>query len=568
LLKLGVLFWTSNQSRAAAQAYQYVLDREPDQPDAHLGLANALESLGELPSAEAHYRAAIRGQPAEAAIYHNFGLMLSWQGRVDEAQSLIETAVQLNPTPRRRHDLAMLLPKIYRSHAEINQWRRHQLDRLAEMEQDGVRLDPDHQKFLPNFYLVYQGLNDKSIHETLARLYVSPAEPLSPASPHPDGKIHIGFISAHFRKHTITRLNQGLIANLPRDKFAVTLFVPEDRNDEFIDFLKEHVERYVVLPEKLPAARQTIRAHQLDILYYTDIGMEPVTYALASARLAPVQCVTWGHPVTTGLPTVDYFISSELYEPPHAQAHYTEKLVLLKGLNTYYYRPRIPAKFHGREYFGLRRDAHVYLCPQTLFKFHPDFDPILAAILRADPAGQLVLLNGQYTHWNDILRRRFEQTMPNVVDRIRFLPGQSHDDFLNLMAVADVMLDTIHFGGGNTSLEAMAVGTPVVTMPSEFLRGRLTYGFYQKMGLSACIAHTPEEYVKIALKLGTDPAYRATISRQITEAHSLLFEDMNSVREMEAFFSTVACNPLRQPVVTTNSPNPAINGMWRNIHGI
>lgn len=537
LFSLGLLFWQSGRTRAAAQAYQYVLQHDPYHAAAHLHLAISLEKLGEAAVAETHYRTVIRLQPTEGTAYHNLGLLLNWQGRAAEALPLLETARQLEPTSRRVYDPALVLPKVYQSQAEIDQWRQHQINQLAQLEQAGLRLDPDQEEYAPNFYLAYQGFNDKAIHETIARLYVSPSEPFVPQPPHPDGKIHLGFISAHFKMHTISHLNKGLIANLSRDQFTVTLFVLEDKTDDLVDFLKAYVDHYVVLPQSLPEARQKIRAYRPDILYYTDIGMEPVTYALATARLAPVQCVTWGHPVTTGLKTIDYFISSELFEPPQAQAHYTEKLVLMKGPTIFYPQPTLPKQRQSREFFGLSQDVHIYLCPQTLFKFHPGFDSMLAAILQGDPLGQLVLIEGQVQQWQDILLRRFMKTMPQVVDRVRILPAQSHENFLNLLAGADVMLDTIHFGGGNTTLEALALGTPVVTLPSEFLRGRLTYGFYRKMGLSACIAHTPTEYVEIALKLGLDPIYRAEVSRQIITAHSLLFEDSGTVQEFEQFFT-------------------------------
>ncbi|MCB0194756.1 MAG: hypothetical protein KDJ65_22585 [Anaerolineae bacterium] len=495
--------------------------------------------LGDLTEVETHYRAAILLNPTEATAYHNLGLLLNWQGRAAEALSLLEIARLLNPTSRYKYDSALVLPKIYQSRAEIEQWRQHQINQLVWLEQTGIRFDSDQEKYAPNFYLAYQGFNDKAIHETIARLYLSPSEPFMTQPSPPEGKIHIGFISAHFKAHTITRLNQGLIANLSRDKFIVTLFVLEDKIDDFVDFLKACVDQYVVLPQNLPDAREKIRHFQPDILYYTDIGMEEVTYALATTRLASVQCVTWGHPVTTGLKTIDYFISSKLFERSQAQYHYTEKLVLMKGPTIFYTPPTLPQPQQGREFFGLSPQAHIYLCPQTLFKFHPDFDYILESILEGDPLGQLVLIEGQVRQWQDILLQRFKQTIPQVVDRVCILPAQSHENFLNLLAVADVMLDTIHFGGGNTTLEALALGTPVVTLPSEFLRGRLTYGFYQKMGLSDCIAHNPKQYVEIALKLGLDPIYRAEVSQNIIAAHPLLFENIATVREFEQFFITV-----------------------------
>src|SRR5207253_11098850 len=108
--------------------------------------------------------------------------------------------------------------------------------------------------------------------------------------------------------------------------------------DATAQFIQEHVESYVELPVNLAAARRQIAEHGLDVLVYTDIGMEDLTYSLAFSRLAPVQCVTWGHPVTTGIPTIDYYLSSTLFETAEAQEHYTETLVRLPALPCYCYR--------------------------------------------------------------------------------------------------------------------------------------------------------------------------------------------------------------------------------------
>src|SRR5262249_8223166 len=150
--------------------------------------------------------------------------------------------------------------------------------------------------------------------------------------------IKVGFLSAHFREHTIGRLTQGLVATLARDTFTVTVLSLGRHDDALARFFKRHADRHVELPRHLPTARRLIAAEQLDVLYYTDVGMEPLSHALAFSRLAPVQCITWGHPVTTGIPTLDYFVSSGLLEADGAAEHYTERLVRLKTLPIYYYR--------------------------------------------------------------------------------------------------------------------------------------------------------------------------------------------------------------------------------------
>jgi predicted O-linked N-acetylglucosamine transferase (SPINDLY family) len=281
----------------------------------------------------------------------------------------------------------------------------------------------------------------------------------------------------------------------------------------------------------------------LDLLLFTDVGMDALTYTLAFSRMAPVQCATWGHPVTTGSPQIDYFISSELLEIAEADDHYTEELVRLPSLGTYYYRPARPDLDGARAALGLAEDEHVYACPQTLFKFHPDFDPVLAEILRRDPRGVLVLIEGRSATWTRLLRERFARTMPDVTDRIRWLRPLPREKFLLLMAAADVALDPLTYGGGNTSYEALAMGTPVVTLPGALLRNRITRALYEKASYLEPVASSETEYVEKAVMLGTDPDYRAHVGTCIDEACEALFEDEAEIRDLEAFLADAAAAP-------------------------
>jgi protein O-GlcNAc transferase len=256
---------------------------------------------------------------------------------------------------------------------------------------------------------------------------------------------------------------------------------------------------------------------------------------MAFNRLARVQCVTWGHPVTTGIPEMDYFVSSRLLETENSENHYTEHLVQLETLPTYYYRPSLQLTGVTRETFGFNDNQHLYLCPQMLFKFHPDFDLILADILRRDPQGVLVLVNAGHAVWAEMLLRRFHQNMPDVVDRIRILDRLKTQHFLALIDNVDVVLDTLHFGGGSSTYDTLALGTPVVTLPGEFMRGRVTYGCYRKMSILDCVAQSPEEYVEKALHLGTDADYRRDMKERLRQASHVLYEDQAAVNALEAF---------------------------------
>jgi predicted O-linked N-acetylglucosamine transferase (SPINDLY family) len=110
------------------------------------------------------------------------------------------------------------------------------------------------------------------------------------------------------------------------------------------------------------------------------------------------------------------------------------------------------------------------------------------------------------------------------------------------------MLDTVHFNGMNTSLQSLSVGTPVVTWPGKFQRGRHTQAMYHKMGLTDCIAHSARHYVELAVRLATDSAYRRTIHQEIVRRNGVLFEDIQVVREFERFF--------REAVARSGDPRP------------
>jgi predicted O-linked N-acetylglucosamine transferase (SPINDLY family) len=326
---------------------------------------------------------------------------------------------------------------------------------------------------------------------------------------------------------------------MDKSQIEVTVISATRNGDEMTERFRQAADRFVVLAREPAIARKQLIDLDLDILMFADVGMDALTSTLAFSRMAPIQCVTWGHPDTTGSPTMDYFLSSELLEIPQAEGHYSERLVQLPLLSTFYERPRRLGKSRDRAYFQLPSDRHVYLCPQTLFKFHPEFDSILASILQADPQGDLVVLEGRVPEWTRRLQQRWTATLPSVAERVRVLPAQPRDDFLGLMECADVVIDPIHFGGGNSSYEALGLGVPVVTLPGDFLRSRITAALYRKMKLETLIANSPDSYIAMAVQLATDVDFRARVGEQILATSEVLFEDPAEVRGLESWLSSV-----------------------------
>jgi predicted O-linked N-acetylglucosamine transferase (SPINDLY family) len=136
--------------------------------------------------------------------------------------------------------------------------------------------------------------------------------------------------------------------------------------------------------------------------------------------------------------------------------------------------------------------------------------------------------------------RRLTRTMPRTLARVRFFDTLPYEQYLALSAACDVLLAPIHFGAGNTSYEAMAFGTPTVTMPSPYLKGRITHGLYRAMGVTDCIAATPQAFAELAVRLGTDGDFNGAVRERILANNHVLYENPAGVRDLEDFFVRAA----------------------------
>jgi predicted O-linked N-acetylglucosamine transferase (SPINDLY family) len=552
-MNLGAALAKLGRFEEALEHHRRAAALKPQLTLAHVNVAFVAQQLGQMEEAQAAAKRAIAIEPDEVGGHQNLAAIYQDEGKIDEAVAEFATAVRLleaqalaAATPAQaaadRHLAAVLsavqvtlLPPIYDSVEEIDRCRQRLIDGIAHLKSSGTKLEIPVEPAPTLFTLAYQGRDDVTINRDFASLIAPPPDPALPPRPAADAKIRVGFISRFFRAHTIGRLNMGLVEQLDRTQFSLTVFSVGDSQDEVAQFFRDHADRFIALPPQLDVARSAIADEQLDVLFYADIGMDPVTYSLAHSRFARVQCATWGHPVTSGIPAIDHFISSESLETAGSESQYTEKLVTLPSLAVYYYRPTLKsAKTRGD--FSLDADANLYGCLQMLWKFHPDFDPILGQILRRDPMGEVLIIRGLSSLWDDRLIARFRRTIGDVAERIRFVPRQSYDDFLALTAACDVMLDPLHFGGGNTTFEALGFGVPVVTFPSNFLRGRITKALYDQMGMNDCVADSPQRYVDIAATLGGDAEARRAMRERILEKVGTIFENPAGVRELEAFF--------------------------------
>ena len=465
-------------------------------------------------------------------------------GEYAEAEATLDQAIALSPQPGWRIRQAALLPMVADSAAQIDALRQRMTDRLTRLlAEDRAIDDPAEQIAWTSYLLSYHGdIANRGLLQLFQRVCAQASPSLTWTAPHCRaprrlGRLRVGFVSWYFCEHTVSRLFMGLIERLDPAAFDVSVFAIEG-SDDALKRTDLPGKRTVTMPADLAAARQVIAAAELDVLVYLDLGMDPFTQFLAHARLARTQAVLWGHAETSGIPAIDFFLSCGAAEPEDGADHYSERLVRLPGIAAWVPRPRVADPAPRPADYGLPDNAVRYLCPQTPQKFHPDFDAMIARILRAVPDSVLVLTAGWARPLMDKVVRRLLAHAPDLEPRIFVQGPLEQPAFIGLMQVCDVILDPPYYSGGHTSLEALACGTPIVTWPGRFMRARHTYGFYRLMDMMDCVAADFDAYVDLAVSLGRDATKRDALRRTILARNSALYEDDTIVDAVAAFLTS------------------------------
>lgn len=512
----------------------------PEDPNILLGLAQALKGAGRTEEAISAFEAALAADPGHEPAQLALAKYLHDLGRRDDALAGLGKLADQRDDGTFAVTLAdWQLPVIPASLADMRDGRQRYEAAVAALATADAPIPESHiLRAGTNFHANYQGVDDRRCQEIIADYYRRNCPALNFRAPDldkpPGQPISIGFVSANLNNHTVGKLFRGIIAELDRRRFDVSVFAAGQADDEIGRFIQANCETFQMLPSDLAGARQLIAGAALDVLFYTDIGMDPLTYFLAFSRLAPVQCVGWGHGVTTGLPTIDYFLSSvDLQEPEAAaaNAHYSETLWRLNLPPVYLY----PAQaITAADMPGLpfEDDRTIYCCPQALFKIHPEFDALLAEILRRDQTGVAVFIAG-LPGWDEAIRAQWRAAAPELDQRIYFLPRLGQAAFLALLQRADVILDTIYMSGGLSSAEALSLAKPIVTWPNTpLLFARTTYAYYRKIAVADCTAGSAAEYVELAVRLGTDHAFRRALEAKIAADRDKLFKRREVLDEL------------------------------------
>ena len=542
----------------AAACFERALALKPNLAAGHNNLGGVFKVQGRLGEAVACYKRALALRPDFAEAQSNLGGALQQQGELAEAVACYERALALKPDfAEARFALCMAqLPIVYNDEAEIDTRRAAYQEKLQALSDYADRqgtprgLARSVGTSQP-FYLAYQGYNDREcqirygslICRIMADYYPPAALPVPPQRGEP---VRVGIVSGYFRQHSNWKIPvKGWLTQLDRRRFRIFGYHTGVKTDGETTTAAAMCDRFVQGPLPGDRWREEILRDAPHVLIYPEVGMDPVSARLAAQRLAPLQCISWGHPDTSGYPTLDCFLSSALMEPPTGQNHYSERLVRLPNLSIYYEPLDVKGEAIGRSELGLRPETPVYWCGQSLYKYLPQFDQVFPRIAREVGDCQFAFI--EYSgneHVNGVFRGRLARAFAafglNSTDHCVVLPELDQSRFVAAIGTSDIVLDSIGWSGCNSSLETLAHDLPIVTMAGPLMRGRHSMAILQMMGVTETIADTIDGYVAIAVRLARDKAWRKTISGQISENKHKIYRDRAPISALEDFLDRQA----------------------------
>ena len=433
-----------------------------------------------------------------------------------------------------------LLPSIYLDSLDLNVLRTNFQKNLEKIR--NLNLDKYNKKYnsLPRvmtFFLSYNNENNlpilKNFTENIAKVYPELGLNLNLKYSVKSSKIRIGFVSEFLTDHTIGKLFSNLILDLDPNKFDVIVFHSLNTKEGFIKKIIDLKIRTISLPLLLNDKIKILQAEHLDIIFYPDIGMSTDLYYLTFYKLAKFQINSLGHPETSGNKNIDFFISNQMSELAQANDFYSEKLIKFNNFNIYCNSLETSDKNVS---FNFPENKNIYFFPQTIFKLVPEFDEIIKNITNLDKKSVICFIKDPFNHQYKFFLQRLKNKGISL-DQILIIDRLSEKEFINLSAQADILLDPLYFGAGNSFIETFLNPCPLITYPSKFLRSRIAMGLYKQLNIeNPPVYNSIDDYIFNAVEIVNDKKKNNLIREQIFEKSKFFFRNKEVLIEYENFF--------------------------------
>lgn len=499
-------------------------------------LANLLFARGAAAEAAALFAEVLAVHPAFAEARNNLGNALSKLGLIAEAVDQYSQAIALAPTMAEAHNnLGCALFLLGQLAPAIDHYKQ------------AIVLDPGAPSAYTNLVLTLHyvpGVSNALIAETTRRW----AQALRPTARdggqiirRPRQPLRLGYVSGDFRAHPVAYFIEGIIA--AHDRTAVEVFCysnssVDDETTRRIAGLADHWRDIAALSDD--AAAQCVGADAIDVLVDLSGHTAGNRLAIFARKPAPVQCTWLGYVGTTGLDQIDYIIADRFVIPPGDDRYYSERPYRLPHSYLCFTPPERPIAIGPLPSRG--GAATTFGCFNNLLKINGAVVDLWSSLLAALHGSRLYLKTAQLgdAATCDGLAGAFAARGISP-DRLRLEPASPRDELLVAYNEVDIALDPFPFGGGTTTLEALWMGVPVVSLRGDRFVGRVGDSVLTTLGLGDLVAADPAAYRDIALALARDTARLAALRRGLRQhlVRSPLCDARGFVRDLELAYRTM-----------------------------
>ena len=533
-VNLGVVFKEQAKFAEAEACFMRALAIQPESDAALTNLGTALKEQGRLPEAIGSLRLALKINPRSHFALLNLGNALKDSGDFVEAREYLEKAIALKPNWHLAHsNLGTVFNQLGQASRAADCFRRA-LELKPEYhpahsnllftlnylpDTDRAALFAEHRRFDEQFCQCFHDLI--SLHQNTAE---------------PERRLRIGFVSGDFREHSVAHFIAPVFARHDAVAFEIFCYANQNMNDEVTARLREAVEHWrEVAGLSDEELADHIRRDRIDILVDLSGHTARNRLLVFARKPAPIQVSMIGYMQTTGLSAMDYRITDNRLDPVgQTEAFSTEKLIrLLAGAATL----QPPADCPEPNALPALENGHLTFASfNNLAKVTPEVLATWAQIMHALPDSRLVAVGRS---GNTVVQTLGKHGI--AADRIEMLDRLPLSDYLALHHRVDFLLDTFPYCGGTTTLLAMWMGVPFITLAGKTPTSRAGAGLLDGVGLAnELIAESEPEYVEKAVNAVTNlpqlAEWRATLRPRLAP---LLDSGAGYVRELEFHFRAI-----------------------------
>lgn len=506
--QLGLLLHQHGAHGQAIEHFEASLRANEAQPGVWTNRGEAARHLGQLDAAESCFRRALQYKPDCAITHNNLGLVLAQRGRLREAEASYRQALAFAPGKASTwSNLANVL----------RDWMR--FDEAETALRKAIELDPANPATRSNLIFLLGYRSEVAPHEIYAeaRQYNAPApdSPLPTLRPLSAGRrLRIGYLSPDFRNHPVATFIEPVLAGHDASRVDVFCYANVARPDDVTERLRSRVAAWhSIYTLNDPAATALIRSHQLDVLIDLAGHTAGNRLGVFARRAAPLQACYLGFFATTGLRTMDYWISDDVLHAADYQDLFVEQLWRLPRCWLAYQAPAdAPAPEVSPD-----RETIVFGSFNQILKVTPATVQLWAEVLQRVPHSRLLLKTKSLADADtrDRLIALFVQR-GIAADRVELLPAlPSRNEHLASYAKVDIALDTFPYSGGTTTCEALWMGVPLVTLAGTTMPARMSASILTAAGFADRCARSSEDFVEIAVRLADEHRSRNADDRRL-----------------------------------------------------